>query len=196
MNRRSQWVAAMLVGFFSMASSAATVDLAGVNIPDTTEIAGKKLVLNGAGVRYKSIFKVTVIALYLGKKSASADEVYAASGPKRVTITLLRDVDGAEIGKTFSRGLGDNTTKGQMSQLVPGLIKLGNLLSGQKRFLAGESISIDWVPEVGTTLTSKGKVLDVVFKEPEFFNGIMSIWLGPTPVDWRLKDALLGSPSS
>jgi hypothetical protein len=196
MNLRVPLITALVIGFFSFAGNAAPVDLAGVKLPETTEVAGSKLVLNGAGVRYKSIFKVTVIALYLGKKASSAEEVYSASGPKRVSITLLRDVDGAEIGKTFSRGLGDNASKGQMSQLVPGLIKLGDLLSGQKRFLAGESLSIDWVPGVGTTLTSKGRTLDVVFKEPEFFNGIVSIWLGPTPADWRLKDALLGTPSS
>ena len=30
------------------------------------------------------------------------------------------------------------------------------------------------------------------FKEPEFFNALLRIWLGPTPADWKLKDALLG----
>ncbi|MGH8857241.1 MAG: chalcone isomerase family protein, partial [Polaromonas sp.] len=30
------------------------------------------------------------------------------------------------------------------------------------------------------------------FKEPEFFNALMRIWLGPQPADWKLKDVLLG----
>ena len=28
--------------------------------------------------------------------------------------------------------------------------------------------------------------------EPEFFNALLRIWLGPTPADAQLKDALLG----
>lgn len=195
MNRKTLAAIALVTGLLSLGSRAASLELAGVKISDATEVAGSKLVLNGAGIRYKSIFKVSVIALYLGKKVSTPEEIYAAAGPKRVSITLLRDVDGAEIGKTFSRGLGDNTSKSQMSQLVPGLIKLGTLLSGQKKFMAGENLAIDWIPGVGTTLTSRGKVLDEVFKEPEFFNGILSIWLGPTPADWRLKDAILGQTS-
>ncbi len=195
MKLKTLTVTALAAGLLSLNSMAAPMELAGVKISDATEVAGSKLVLNGAGIRYKSIFKVSVIALYLGKKVSTPEEIYAATGPKRVSITLLRDVDGAEIGKTFSRGLGDNMSKSQMSQLVPGLIKLGSFLLGQKKFLAGENLAIDWIPGVGTTLTSRGKVLEEVFKEPEFFNGILSIWLGPTPADWRLKDAILGVPS-
>ena len=30
------------------------------------------------------------------------------------------------------------------------------------------------------------------FKEPEFFNALLGIWLGNAPADWKLKDALLG----
>ena len=29
-------------------------------------------------------------------------------------------------------------------------------------------------------------------KEPAFFNALLRIWLGPSPADWKLKDALLG----
>jgi hypothetical protein len=34
--------------------------------------------------------------------------VLAATGPKRLTITMLRDIDSAELGKLFSRGMEDN----------------------------------------------------------------------------------------
>ena len=41
-------------------------------------------------------------------------------------------------------------------------------------------------------LTVKGKVQGEPFKEPEFFNALMSIWLGHSPADWQLKEQLLG----
>ena len=30
------------------------------------------------------------------------------------------------------------------------------------------------------------------FREPEFFQTLMRIWLGSKPADWQLKEALLG----
>ena len=41
-------------------------------------------------------------------------------------------------------------------------------------------------------LTIKGKVEGEPFKEQEFFQALLRIWLGPKPADWQLKDALLG----
>ena len=41
-------------------------------------------------------------------------------------------------------------------------------------------------------ITVKGVQQGEPFKEPEFFNALLRIWLGPNPADWKLKDALLG----
>jgi len=44
----------------------------------------------------------------------------------------------------------------------------------------------------GTVLTVKGKVQGEPFKEPEFFNALMGIWLGARRPTWKLKEMLLG----
>ncbi len=31
--------------------------------------------------------------------------------------------------------------------------------------------------------------------DPAFYRALLSIWFGPTPADWKLKDALLGIKS-
>lgn len=41
-------------------------------------------------------------------------------------------------------------------------------------------------------LTVKGVSQGEPFKEPEFFNAMLRIWLGRQPADFKLKDALLG----
>ena len=46
-----------------------------------------------------------------------------------------------------------------------------------------------------TVITVKGVQQGEPFKEPEFFNALLRIWLGPNPADWKLKDALLGKPA-
>jgi hypothetical protein len=179
----------------SLSAIAAQVDVGGVKLEDTTDVAGTKLQLNGAGIRYKAIFKVYVGALYVGKKVATPEEFFAATGPKRMSITMLREIDSNELGKAFTKGFEENAPKGEMSKLIPGLVRMGQVFSDQKKLVAGDTFTNDWIPGVGTVITVKGKVQGEPFKEPEFFNALMRIWLGPNPADWKLKDALMGKTS-
>ena len=166
-----------------------------MKLEDTTDLRGNKLVLNGAGVRYKAIFKVYTAGLYLGKKAGTPEEVLAAPGAKRMHITMLREIDSNELGKLFTRGVQDNAPKEEMSKLIPGLIKMGQIFSDQKKLMTGDVFTIDWVPGTGTVIAVKGVAQGEPFKEPEFFNALMRIWLGPQPADFKLKDALLGKSS-
>lgn len=190
-----QCATALLAGLLALGATAATVDVGGVKLEDSADVRGSKLVLNGAGVRYKAVFKVYAAGLYLGKKAATPEEVLAAPGAKRMMITMLREIDSNELGKLFTRGVQDNAPKTEMSKLVPGLIKMGQIFSNQKKLMTGDVFMIDWVPGTGTIITVKGVPQGDPFKEPEFFNALIRIWLGPEPADWKLKDALLGKAS-
>lgn len=176
---------------FATASVAATVELNGVKLEDTADVRGTKLQLNGAGTRYKGPFKVYVAGLYTGKKATTLDEVVGQPGYKRMSVTMVRDIDASELGKLLTRGVEDNMGKAELSKLIPGLIRMGQLFTDHKKLVVGDNFTVDWVPGTGTVITVKGKVEADPFKEPEFFKALMSIWLGPVPADWKLKDALL-----
>ncbi len=171
---------------------AATVDVNGVKFEDAIDVHGSKLQLNGAGTRYKAIFKVYAAGLYLGKKVSAPADVIGQGGPKRLSITMLREVDANELGKLFTHGMEENMGKGEMAKLIPGLLRMGQIFSDQKKLVAGDNFMIDWIPGSGSVITVKGKVQGEPFKEPEFFKALMWIWLGQSPADWKLKDALLG----
>ena len=175
----------------SFSASAATVDVAGIKLEDSLTLQGANLSLNGSGVRYKAIFKVYAAGLYVGKKVATPEEFFAAPGPKRMSITMLREVDSNELGKSFTKGFEDNSSKSEMSKLIPGLIKMGQIFSDQKKMVPGENFTIDWIPGTGTVISVKGKAQGEPFKEVEFYNALMRIWLGSVPADFKLKDALL-----
>ena len=177
---------------FCLAAPAATVDVAGVALEDRVNVAGTGLVLNGAGVRYKAVFQVYTAGLYLSARADTPEAVLAASGPKRLTITMLRDIDSAELGKLFSRGMEDNMDRAAFSKLIPGVLRMSQIFADYKKLAKGDTFHIDWVPGTGTVLTIKGKVEGEPFKEPAFHNALMGIWLGKKPADWQLKDALLG----
>jgi len=162
-------------------------------VPDQDSVNGTALQLNGAGTRYKVIFKVYVAGLYLAQKANTPEMVVTQSGPKRLSVTMLRDIDAAELGKLLTRGIEDNMGKAALSKLVPGLVRMGEIFAAQKKLLAGDNFLIDWIPGTGTVITVKGVVQGEPFKEPEFFEALMSIWLGPKPADDKLKQALLGA---
>jgi Chalcone isomerase-like len=175
-----------------LASAAHAAEVNGVKFDDAIDLSGSKLVLNGAGTRYKAVFKVYAAGLYLGKKAGTAEEVLSAPGNKRISITMLRDIDANELGKLFSRGIEDNMPKNEFAKLIPAILRMGQMFSEYKNLKTGDVFTIDSVPGTGTIITIKGKPYGEPFKEAEFFNALARIWLGANPADWKLKEAMLG----
>ncbi len=182
---------------FILAGSAwsQAVTVADVKYEPTQTLGDSTVQLNGAGVRYKAVFKVYTAGLYLEKKASTPQEVASQRGPKRMSITMLREIDSTELGKLFSRGMEDNMDRAAFSRIVPGVLRMSQIFSDHKKLQAGDQFMIDWIPGTGTVITVKGKVQGEPFKEPEFFNALMGIWLGNLPADFKLKDALLGKPA-
>jgi hypothetical protein len=194
MNRRLLVLSGLLA--LSAAAQAQTVELAGVRYPPGMTVAGSPLVLNGAGIRYKFVIKVYTAGLYLGAKASTPEAVLAAPGPKRMHVVMLRDIDANELGRLFTRGMQDNATKEDFVKSIPGTLRMADIFSAKKKLVAGESFSVDWVPGIGTTVLVNGKAQGDPVKEPEFFAGLLRIWLGPSPADRTLKEALLGHAPS
>ncbi|MDE2617511.1 MAG: chalcone isomerase family protein, partial [Burkholderiales bacterium] len=146
---RSLFRTALLALLLTLGQGASALDVAGVTFTPQVEVNGSKLDLNGAGVRYKAIFKVYAAGLYLGHKASTLEEVLKTPGPKRMSITMLRDIDAAELGKLFSRGMEDNMDRAAFVQLIPGIMRMSQIFSDHKRLVAGDSFSLDWIPGQG-----------------------------------------------
>ena len=184
--------AALWLGMLAASAPVWAVTVAGVAYADSVDQRGTALQLNGAGIRYKAVFKVYTAGLYLANKASTPEDVMAMPGPKRISITMLREIDANELGKLFTRGVEDNTGRGDLSKLVSSLYRMGQVFAEQKKLLPGDTFELDWMPGVGTVLLVRGKPQGEAFPEAEFFNALLRIWLGPSPADWKLKDALLG----
>lgn len=176
------------------APSAAPVVVSGVAYAPTAVLQGQPLVLQGAGTRYKAIFKVYTAGLYLEKPAASLPDIARLPGPKRLSVTMLRGIDAKELGQLFTRGMEDNMDKAAFSRLIPGVLRMSEVFSQHKRLQTGDSFVLDWLPGQGMVLNVKGEPQGEAFKEPEFFLALLGIWLGPQPADGQLKEALLRGP--
>jgi hypothetical protein len=151
-------------------------------------------VLNGAGIRWRLVVRVYAAGLYLAAKATTPEAVLAAAGPKRMHVVMLRDIDGNDLGKLFTRGMQDNSPREEFAKSIPGTLRMAEVFAAKKRLAQGESFGFDWLPGQGTVPMVNGRPFGDPVKEPEFFQALMRIWLGPSPADAGLKDALLGLP--
>lgn len=173
-------------------NASAQVTLSGVRLEPEAGLAGNKLVLNGAGIRYKAFIKVYVAGLYTPRKMARADEVLDPRVPKRLELVALRDVGGDEFGKLFARAVEENATREEFSKSINAVIHMGEIFAQAKQFSKGERVLIDYVPGTGLTISYKGRQQGEVFREPQFSAMMYKIWFGPHPPDTALQKALLG----
>jgi hypothetical protein len=173
-------------------AASGSIDVAGVRYAPTVSIGNALLRLNGAGVRYKAVFKVYTAGLYLGAKASTPDAVLAAAGVKRLHVVMLRDIDANELGKLFTDGMQRNATREEFGKSIPGTLKLAEVFAAKKRLSAGDSFTVDFIPGIGTVISINGKPAVDTIAEPVFFTALMKIWLGANPADWQLKEALLG----
>ena len=185
-------VLAVLANAFATAATAATLDIGGVKFEDSIAIYNNTLLLNGAGLVGGAKTPHYVVNVYARAPFSTLDELFKAPGPKRLVVTPLRDLDTDPIIRMFTRGVNDSATKGDIAKLVPGLGNLENIFRTNKVIRKGDVMMMDWVPITGLVIYIGGKVQGAPFKEPEFFRGAMSIWMGEAAMDAALRDALLG----
>ena len=176
----------------ALGAAAAPVEMAGVKFQDRAQLGASKLVLNGAGVRYRTIFKVYAAGLYLSRKASTPDEVTAAPGAKRIQLVMLRDLEADQISRLFISGITKNIPPSESTRLTPTMLKLADALTSVKKFVPGDALTIEFDPATGTTFKVNGKQRSDTIPGPIVFDATISIWLGSDPADWALKDALLG----
>lgn len=175
-----------LVGLPAAASPTAT------RFEPTVEVQGTKLQLNGAGTRYRAVFKVYDMGLYTTKKVSTPAEVLALPGAKRLHFVALRELPGTDLGRLFLKGMTENSSKDEMQRQTLASTRLIDVFSGRSKMLPGESFAMEYVPGKGTTFYILGKPQGEPVGDAEFFNLVLRIWFGESPADRLLMNALLG----
>jgi hypothetical protein len=181
----------LLIGFSSVASA---VDIAGMKMEDTARVNNQELKLNGAGIRYKVIFKVYVAGLYLAEKKNKLDDILAVPGAKRISLIFLRDIESDSFGQAFMDGIRKNTELAERSKFVSQELTMGQLFASVPEIKKGDVLNVDWIPgpNGGTTVSVNGKKLQEGIPDPLFYNALIRIWLGKSPADAKLKIAMMG----
>jgi len=189
-------------GSIAIAGSAGAAQSgAGVTAPLSTEIAGvpiagkcvaqgHTLVLNGAGLRNRFVFDVYVAALYAGQRTRDAGSLIESDKPRRLTLTLLRDIDSKALSDALDEGLRDNTSSQELASLRPSIDAFTGIMNKGGEGKKGDVIDLD-IDASGVSVSFRGTALGSV-QNPRLGPALMRVWLGDKPAQASLKKALLG----
>jgi hypothetical protein len=186
-NLRRTLTAALILCGASLAQAATSSVFA-----PTQQVQGTTLSMNGAGTRYKAVFKVYDIALYTPQKVKTPEELLALPGPKRLSFVALRDLPGTDLGLAFIKGLANNASPDMVQKHTASSTRLIEIFSGRSKLAAGDTFAMEYVPGKGTVFYIQDQAQGAPVGDAEFFNMVLKIWVGPVPADFKLKDALLG----
>lgn len=186
------WVMFCIGILMAFASLASAVEVAGVKLDDTVRVGDQELKLNGAGIRYKVVFKVYVAGLYLTEKKSNLADVLAVPGAKRITLVMLRDIESESLGQAFMDGLRKNNDLAERTKIINQELIFGRLFASIPELKKGDVLTTDWIPGSGTICHLNGKKVSEFIPDVLFYNALLKIWLGRSPPDVKLKAALFG----
>lgn len=170
--------------------SANALEVKGVKVDETAQVGGTSMVLNGAGVRTKLMFKVYVAGLYLTQKQTDANMVINDTGNKRVSMHFLRELSSEKLLHGMNEGFTDNNNVAEMAAIEPQLKAFRQMMTSAKEIKEGDVIVLD-VTSAGTQVSLNSKALGNI-EGTTFNQALLRVWLGGNPVDAALKKAMLG----
>jgi hypothetical protein len=177
---------ALLTLLLALPAGAGT--LAGVTLPDTAEVKGQSLALNGMGLRSKfSFIKVYVGGLYLAQKEKAAAKVLAADTPRRMVMHFLYSVNKEQMCEAWNEGL--TQTPNASADIKKAFMTLCAWMEPIKK---GNKIVLTYVPGEGTHVEVNGKAKGTL-EGKATADAILNTWIGPDPAPGAdFKKAVLG----
>ena len=176
--------------FVPIAAQAA--DVGGIKVEDKATVGGQELVLNGAGVRTRLLFKVYVGALYLPQKTSNVADIVGKNQPRRLTLILQRDISADQLLEALRAGLAENNSQADLDRIKGQVNEFSAIFKTVGEARAGQVIHIDYTPADGTRILLDGASKGTIAGEP-FNKSLLLTWLGDRPVQESLKKAMLGT---
>lgn len=169
-----------------LATPAAAGTLFGVTLPDTVNVNGKNLVLNGMGLRKKAFIKVYVAGLYLPKKTQGAKAILSADTEWVMEMKFKRGVGKAKICNAWDEGLEKNT-KNVTAKLTA---DFKTLCSYMDDAVEGKSYIFTYIPGTGTKSKINGVDKGTIAGK-DFGDALLRVWIGRIPPGDSFKAGLV-----
>ncbi len=169
-----------------LSAPAEPCELAGVTLPDSIQLGGQTLMLNGMGLREFVFIDIYVGGMYLPSFTASDTEAITADVPKRMVMHFIfSEVSREKMIETFQEGLENNPDAKSMGD------RAQRLYAVMETCHAGDQVVLDYVPGQGLAIYLKGELKDTI-PGADFMEAVWMLFIGPVPPSAKLKKGLLG----
>ena len=172
--------------FMVLSSITYGLKIGGKILPDQIKAGENTLILNGAGIRKKVIFKVYAGALYLLEKNNNAQTIIQADEPIAVKMHFIyKSVAPEKLIEAWNSGFGKSDT----SNLQEEIATFNSYFAKDAK--KDDIYDIIYVPEQGTSVYMNTELKGTI-QGLEFKKAVFSIWLGEETDLPKLKKAMLG----
>ncbi len=179
----------IMIALLGINFAQAQTKVAGVNLPDTENYEGNKIVLNGAGVREKLWIDLYAGGLYLTNKSSNAAAITAADEPMAIKLHIVSKLISSEkMIDAVNEGF-ENSTDGNTAPLEAKIKKFTEMFMDEIK--KNDVFDIVYLPGKGVLVYKNGTEKGVI-DGMEFKKALFGIWLSNKPADDDLKEAMLG----
>ncbi len=161
--------------------------IGGVDLPDKLAAGEDGLLLNGAGLRKKAIFRVYACGLYLPGKSASSEKILNDTTAIAIRMHfILSKVDEGKLIKAWNEGFAKT---GALQEFAIETSKFNALFS--EPAVKGDIYDIVYIPKTGVQVIKNNIVVGTI-NNPNFRKSVFSIWLAENTDLTKLREKLLG----
>ncbi len=162
--------------------------LIAAELPDSIQIGGTPLYLNGSGARTKYFMQMYVGGLYLQQPSSNGSAILAADQPMAIRLHITSGMVSQEkLVSSINEGF-HNSTDGRTTAIEPQIHQFRQCF--RDPIAKGDVFEIVYLPGNGVNVikngTPKGTVPGLAFKQAVF-----GIWLSDNPADTNLRLAML-----
>jgi hypothetical protein len=187
--RRRFAAPALLAALLSFPLVTPAVTVSETRVPDTLNIGGQLLTLNGTGVRNKYFIDLYVGALYLPRHVGDAGTILAADEPMALRLAIVSDRITSERMRDSSLEGFEHATHGKTAPLQREIEAF--LDAYREPIRNGDVFELRYLPGTGTDIVKNDKVVTTI-KGLAFKRALFGIWLCDEPAQVSLREGLLG----
>lgn len=171
--------------------------IAAILLAFATQISYAQTELDGMSLRGLAIYQQLrtdyyVGGLYLPQPAATPDDAFFMPGPKRMDLRVIAESwSDRRFTQQWNQLILINNPADVQKAQQENIIAFATMLKDDLQ--AGDHITIDLLPDEGTEIKLNGTTL-LKSSDPEFFNLLLSCWIGARPPSSGFKQDILSMP--
>jgi hypothetical protein len=168
---------ALVLGAMFITGTAEAKQVAGVQMPDTLTLEGRRLSLAHMALKEKLFFKVYVWTLYMEQVPSRKAEAIEANCLKRLHFRFLRDIRRDQLVEAFRDGLSSNPAMRSAAMQRD----LERMLSSLRDVDEEGDLVITYVPEGGLHVSGAASG-GISIPGKTFADALFTSWLSMHPI--------------